>query len=62
MRTNFKTPTKMDAEFIKRQGFHDQGIVVVSVNDHRLTWDQREILKQIAAKLYGAPPQHSGAR
>lgn len=43
----------VDYEALKRQGFKDQGIVVVSVNDPRLSWDQREMIKQVGEKLYG---------
>jgi hypothetical protein len=56
LRTNYPTRDigrEMDCEAIKRNAFKDQGIVVVSVNDPRLSWDQREILKQIGDKIYG---------
>ena len=58
LRTNFHSLTSFDREAIKRHGFHDQGIVVVSIHDPRLTWDQREILKAIGEKLFGNLSDH----
>lgn len=43
----------VDYEALKRQGFKDQGLVIVSVDDPRLSWDQREMIKQVGEKLYG---------
>ena len=43
----------MDTEAIKRSAFENQGIVVVKIDDPRLSWDQREIVKQVGHKLYG---------
>jgi hypothetical protein len=40
-------------EHIKRDGWHDQNILVVSPDDHRLTWPERELIRQIGEKLYG---------
>ncbi len=45
-------PNKIDPEEIKRKGWQDEGIFVVSVNDHRLTWPEKELINQIATKLY----------
>lgn len=38
---------------IKRQGWHAEGILVVSDADPRLTWPERELMRQLGAKLYG---------
>lgn len=41
----------------KLEGWRDQGILVVDVNDPRLCWDDREIIRQIARRLgYGEAP------
>jgi hypothetical protein len=40
-------------EHIKRDGWREQGILVVAENDHRLTWPEREIVRQLGEKLYG---------
>jgi hypothetical protein len=44
---------RRSAEEIKREGWHEQGLLVVSAEDHRLTWPEREIVRQLGAKLYG---------
>jgi hypothetical protein len=40
-------------EHLKRDGWHDQNVLVVSPDDHRLTWPERELIRQIGEKLYG---------
>jgi hypothetical protein len=56
LRTTYRAPARgPDAEHIKRQGFRDQGILVVSLDDHRLPWPERVLLRQIGERLYGAP-------
>jgi len=44
---------RRSAEDIKREGWHEQGLLVVSAEDHRLTWPERELVRQLGAKLYG---------
>jgi hypothetical protein len=41
-------------EEIKRNGWHDQNILVVSADDQRLTWPERELVRQLGEKLYGS--------
>ena len=38
---------------VKRDGWREQGILVVSMADRRLTWPEKELLCQIGEKLYG---------
>ncbi len=47
-------PSRPDTEQIKREGWQEQGILVVSVDDHRLDFVQREFVKQLGEKLYGS--------
>lgn len=47
-------PETIDAEKVKRDGWNEQSILVVSADDHRLDFFQREFVKQIGEKLYGA--------
>jgi len=49
--------TRRDAEEVKREGWQEQGVLVVAETDHRLTWPERELVRQLGAKLYGARPQ-----
>ena len=41
------------AEEVKRDGWREQGLLAVSVDDHRLSWPEREFIRQIGDKLYG---------
>ena len=43
----------IDTKAIKRDGWRDQGILVVHQDDTRLDWVQRESVKQIGEMLYG---------
>lgn len=43
-------------EDVKRDGWREQGVLAVSVDDHRLTWPERELVKQLGTKLYGRRP------
>lgn len=45
--------TRPSPEHVKRNGWHDQNILVVSVDDQRLTWPERELIRQLGEKLYG---------
>lgn len=38
---------------VKREGWHEYGILVVSEDDQRLTWPERELIRQLGGKLYG---------
>ena len=41
---------------VRRDGWHEQGVFAVSVDDERLTWPERELVEQLGVKLYG--PRH----
>ena len=45
--------TRRDPEQVKQDGWHDQGLLAVSVDDLRLTWPERELVRQLGDKLYG---------
>jgi hypothetical protein len=40
-------------EEVKRDGWREQGLLAVSVDDQRLSWPEREFIRQIGDKLYG---------
>lgn len=44
---------RRDPEEVKRDGWREQNILVVSPEDQRLTWPERELVKQLGEKLYG---------
>jgi hypothetical protein len=46
-------PEPLDAEAQKRAGWRQHGILVVAEQDPRLTWSERELVRQLGARLYG---------
>ena len=42
-----------DVEIVKREGWNSQGILVVKEDDQRLSWPERELIRQLGEKLYG---------
>ena len=40
-------------EDIKRAGWQGQRVLVIDANDERLTWPERELVRQLGEKLYG---------
>jgi hypothetical protein len=40
-------------EDIKRAGWQAQRLLVIDANDERLTWRERELVRQLGEKLYG---------
>ena len=47
-------------EQIKREGGRDQQILVISPDDARLDWVERELLRRIGDRLYGAKERRHG--
>ena len=41
---------------VKREGWREQGVLVVETDDRRLTWPGRELIRQLGEKLYGPRP------
>lgn len=41
---------------VKRDGWREQGLLAVSVDDQRLTWPERELVEQLCTRLYGPRP------
>lgn len=44
---------RRDPEQVKRNGWRERNILVVSPDDQRLTWPERELVRQLGEKLYG---------
>ena len=44
---------RRDPEQVKRDGWQDRGLFAVSLDDQRLTWPERELIRQLGEKLYG---------
>jgi hypothetical protein len=46
-------PERIDPEAEKRAGWRRHGILVVAEQDPRLSWPERELIRQLGVKLYG---------
>ncbi len=46
-------PNTTDPEAVKRDGWQAQQILVVSIEDRRLDWTERELIRRIGERLYG---------
>jgi hypothetical protein len=44
---------RREADAVKREGWQAQGVLVVATNDQRLTWPERELVRQLGERLYG---------
>lgn len=44
---------RRDPEQVKREGWKEQGVLVIAEDDWRLTWPERELIRQLGTKLYG---------
>lgn len=42
---------RRDPEQVKREGWREQGLLAVSLEDQRLTWPERELLRQLGERL-----------
>ncbi len=45
---------RRDPDEVKRDGWKEQGLLAVSLDDQRLTWPERELVRQLGERLYGA--------
>jgi hypothetical protein len=41
-------------EQVKRDGWRELRVLAVSLEDDRLTWPERELVRQIGERLYGS--------
>ena len=56
-------PAPSDAEWrAKLPGWREQRVLAVSIDDARLTWPERELIRQLGEKLYGDRNQSKEAR
>jgi hypothetical protein len=42
---------------VKKDGWREQGVLAVAVDDERLTWPERELVLQLGERLYGKRPE-----
>ncbi len=53
--------TRRSPDQVKRDGWKEQGVLAVAIDDDRLTWPERELVRQLGEKLYGKRPQDGEA-
>jgi hypothetical protein len=53
---------RRDPDQVKRDGWKELGVLAIAVNDQRLTWPERELIRQLGEKLYGKRPEGLGVR
>ena len=46
-------PIAFDGEKLKREGWQEQGLLVVHENDERLDWTEKELIRRLGERLYG---------
>jgi hypothetical protein len=44
---------RRSADQVKQDGWREQGVLAVAVDDDRLTWPEQELVRQLGEKLYG---------
>ena len=44
---------RLNPDEVKRDGWKEQGLLAVAIDDDRLTWPERELVRQLGERLYG---------
>ena len=44
---------RRSADQVKQDGWREQGLLAVAVDDERLSWPEQELVRQLGEKLYG---------
>ena len=52
--------TRRNPDQVKRDGWREPGVLAVSQDDQRLTWPERELVRQLGEKLYGKCAEPKG--
>ncbi|MCO5146346.1 MAG: hypothetical protein M9895_09235 [Aquamicrobium sp.] len=50
---------RRDADQVRRDGWREQGVLAVSADDERLSWPERELVRQLGERLYGKREQEA---
>ena len=50
---------RCDPDRVRREGWREQGLLAVSADDARLTWPERELVRQLGERLYGKREQEA---
>ena len=44
---------RRDPDRVKREGWREQGLLAVAIDDARLSWPERELVRELGGRLYG---------
>ena len=55
-------PDSVDVEKIKRDGYYEDGILVIDMRRDHMDWTEREIFKQWAEKRYRKPQKFTSRK
>lgn len=58
-RLSNQPPTTINYNRVKASAFHDNRILIVSLDDPNLSWPDRILLEQIGERLHGRPKSAS---
>lgn len=47
-------------EEVRRDGWREQRLFAISLDDQRLTWPERELVRQLGERLYGPAGMERG--
>ena len=53
---------RRDPDRVKRDGWNEQGLLAIAIDDDRLTWPERELVRHLGEKLYGKRPAGQAVR
>ena len=53
--------TRRSPDRVKQEGWREVGVLAVSIDDDRLTWPERELVRQLGERLYGKRNPSAGA-
>lgn len=53
MRSPLNISKSIDYAAVKANAFRDQGILIINIDQDKLPWQEKELLEQIGARLYG---------
>jgi len=51
---------RRDRDQVKRDGWKELGLFAVLLDDERLSWPERELVRQLGEKLYGKRHRDKG--
>ncbi len=54
--------SRRNADQVKRDGWQEQGTLAISIEDDRLTWPEKELVRQLGERLYGKRKEETHER